>query len=171
MTPMGSHTARYASVCAMWYVHNKEEWYKNEAFENFNWATYCTAKTGYVSVGPEWPSSWFSDGYADYIKHFMDGLAAVPEWVPAGENHLLSSTSIVQRIDYNKGEIVYRTFMPASTEVLKLTAIPEKVTVEGKILKRDDLLKSSEGWSWEKLPNGGVLRIKHQEGKTVKISW
>ena len=27
---------------------------------------------------------WFSDGYGDYIRHFMAGLGAVPEWAPAG---------------------------------------------------------------------------------------
>lgn len=170
MTPMGSHTARYASVCAMWYAHSKKDWYKNEAFENFNWATYCTARSGFVSVGPEWPSAWFSDGYGDYIKHFMDGLAAVPEWVPTGENHLLSSTNIVQNIDYTHNKISYSTFMPASTEVLKLTNMPKKVMVDGKILKRDDQLRNDEGWSWEKLSNGGVLHVKHQQGRTVMIA-
>ena len=170
MTPMGSHTARYASVCAMWYALSKCDKYKNEAYENFNWATYCTAKSGFVSVGPDWHAAWFSDGYGDYIKHFMDGLAAVPEWAPAGENHLLSSTNIVQKIDYNSNKIAYSTFMPASSEVLRLTAMPEQVTVDGKTIKRDDQLKSTEGWSWEKLSSGGVLRVKHQNGRNIEIA-
>ncbi len=169
MTPMGSHTARYASVCAMWYAHCKNDWYKNEAMENFNWATYCTAQSGFVSVGPEWPSAWFSDGYADYIRHFMDGLAAVPEWVPAGENHLLESTSIVQKVKYGNKKINYRTFMPVSSEILKLTSMPKQVTVDDKIIKRDDQAINNEGWSWEGLRDGGVLRVKHQSGQNVEI--
>ena len=81
------------------------EWYKTEAFENFNWATYCTSKKGVVSVGTSWSGSWFSDGYGDYIKHFIDGMAAIPEWAPADENHLLGSASVIQHISYGDKEI------------------------------------------------------------------
>lgn len=169
MTPMGSHTARYASVCAMWYALEKQEWFKTEAFENFNWATYCTSKSGFVSVGPDWLPAWFSDGYGDYIKHFIDGIAAIPEWAPAGENHLLSSTSIVQKINYNTKTITYRTFLPASTEVLRLMNIPKHVNVDGKNLKRVDDLATSEGWKWEKLSDGGILRIHHLGGRNLEI--
>jgi hypothetical protein len=35
--PMGSHSARYASVCAMWHRQTGEKWFRDEAFENFNW--------------------------------------------------------------------------------------------------------------------------------------
>jgi len=169
MTPMGSHTARYASVCAMWYALGNSEWYKTEAFENFNWATYCTSKSGFVSVGPEWAAAWFSDGYGDYIKHFMDGIAAVPEWAPAGENHLLGSASVVQRISYNVHEIGYKTYFPVSTEVLRLAGIPKKITVNGIVLERENDLKS-DGWTWEKLKIGGILRISHSSGQEVKIN-
>lgn len=169
MTPMGSHTARYASVCAMWYALEKSEWYKNEALENFNWATYCTSKSGFVSVGPDWMPAWFSDGYGDYIKHFIDGMAAIPEWAPAGENHLLGSTSVVQKVDYGAKEIAYRTFLSESTEVLRLKSLPKQITVDGNVIKRVDNLTGDEAWSWEKLKIGGILRINHQNGRNVKI--
>jgi hypothetical protein len=113
--------------------------------------------------------AWFSDGYGDYIKHFMDGLAAIPEWAPAGENHLLGSTGIVQKISYTEKEIAYRTYQPASTEVLRMTALPKQISVDGKILKRVDSLTTAEGWKWEKLKDGGILRIKHLNGREVQI--
>lgn len=169
MMPMGSHTARYASVCAMWYALGKSEWYKTEAFENFNWATYCVSRSGFVSVGPDWAAAWFSDGYGDYIKHFIDGMAVVPEWAPAGENHLLGSASIVQNISYDEKKIVYRTYLPASTEVLRLASLPKQIAVDGKAIKRVDNLTTEEGWKWEKLSDGGILRIKHLNGRNVKI--
>ncbi|MGV8134056.1 MAG: hypothetical protein AB2L20_02490 [Mangrovibacterium sp.] len=169
MTPMGSHTARYASVCAMWYALEKSEWYKTEALENFNWATYCTSKSGFVSVGPNWLPAWFSDGYGDYIKHFIDGMAAIPEWAPAGENHLLSSTSIVQKINYDTKRIAYRTFLPASIEVLRLKRFPKQIIVDGKALKYLDKLTTGEGWNWEKLKNEGILHINHLNGRNVEI--
>lgn len=34
-----------------------------------------------VNVGPNPREGfWFSDGYGDYIRHFMAGLGSVPEW-------------------------------------------------------------------------------------------
>jgi len=165
--PMGSHTSRYASVCAMWYNLTKNDWFKNEAFENFNWATYCTSNRGFVSVGTSWKGAWFSDGYGDYIKHFIDGIAAVPEWAPDNENHLLSSTSVVQDIKYENTTIVYRTYLP-STEILKLTRIPERILVDGKVIPKSEV-QVKNTWNWEKLENGGVLRINHLEGRMVKI--
>jgi hypothetical protein len=109
--PMGSHTARYASVCAMWYEHSGDKWFKEEAYRYFNHATYMAEPDGVVQTGHNWGKEiWFSDGYTDYIRHFMEGLASVPEWAPAGENHLLRSTSVVQKISYAANQIVYQTF-------------------------------------------------------------
>ncbi|MDD4116455.1 MAG: hypothetical protein PHG27_12865 [Massilibacteroides sp.] len=170
MTPMSSHTARYASVCAMWYALSRDAWYKNEAFENFNWATYCTSETGFVSVGPDWSMAWFSDGYGDYIKHYINGLAAIPEWAPAGENHLLNSSGIVQTINYDVKKITYRTFQTTSTEIFRLKSQPKQIMIDGKTLQRDDRLAGEECWSWEKLKTGGVLRIKHAEGRNIEIN-
>ena len=166
--PMGSHSARYASVCAMWYQQTKDKWYLNEAFENFNWATYCTSNKGIVSVGTGWSGAWFSDGYGDYIKHFVDGMAAVPAWVSKGEEHLLSSTSVVQRIEYNEKDIIYKTYFPVSKEIIKLKKEPEKVLVDGVLLPKTDGIDSN-GWTWKKLGDEGVLNLAHSKGRSVEI--
>jgi hypothetical protein len=109
--PMGSHTSRYASICAMWYEHSNDPWFKEEAYRFFNHASYMAEPDGVVQTGHNWGSEiWFSDGYTDYIRHFMEGLAAVPEWSPAGENHLLRSTSVVQKIKYLDKQITYQTY-------------------------------------------------------------
>jgi len=44
---------------------------------------------------------WYSDGYADYIRHFLAGMGSLPEWPPPGENHLLRSSSVVRKVKYN----------------------------------------------------------------------
>jgi len=112
--PMGSHTARYASVCALWYEQTGDAWFKEEACRHFNYATYMCAPDGIVRVGHTWGGEiWFSDGYTDYIKHFMEGLAAVPEWAPAGENHLLRSSSVVQTITYSAKRLLSPPTTPA----------------------------------------------------------
>jgi hypothetical protein len=166
--PMGSHSARYASVCAMWYNLVHEDWYKAEAVENFNWATYCTSENGFVSVGTGWAGSWFSDGYGDYVRHFLDGMAAIPEWVPAGQDRLLSSTSVVQKIQYSTGNIHYKTYLPSSSEILRLSFEPGTISADGKPLnKTGDPEKT--GWTWKQLQEGGVVRIRHTEGREIQI--
>jgi hypothetical protein len=168
--PMGSHTARYASICAMWYEYSGEKWFKEEAYRFFNHATYMAEPDGVVQTGHNWGTEiWFSDGYTDYIRHFMEGLAAVPEWAPAGENHLLRSTSVVQKIKYTDKQISYQTFDTEAQEVLRLALKPASVLVNGIAIK-ETKNKQTEGWVWEPLSTGGVLRMHHTKGGNVTIN-
>ncbi len=162
--PMGSHTARYASVHAMMYERTGNEWHKREAEEHFNWATYCTATNGVVSVGPRWEGTWWSDGYGDYIKHFFEGMAAVPEWAPAKENHLLRSSSVVQRIRYEPATIAYRAFDESGVERLRLGSKPKQV----KSGERE--LREGDAWTWRALDaGGGVLDVRREKQREVTI--
>ncbi len=167
--PMGSHTARYASICAMWYEFSHDEWFKEEAYRYFNHATYMTEPDGYVHVGHSWGgSAWFSDGYGDYIRHFMEGIAAIPEWAPADENHLLRSTSVIKKINYQADRISYSTYDPESNEVLRLIVKPRSITINGKAISETrDLDKA--GWTWKPLDKGGVLKLMHSGGENIEI--
>lgn len=169
-SPMGSHTARYASVCALYYEKTGETRYRDEAYHFFNFATYCCEDNGYVWVGPGWSSSWFSDGYGDYIRHFMAGLAAVPQWAPSGEDHILRSSSVVQSVSYGPQAVTYRTFDPQASEILRLRRKPRAVTLEGAGLDERSNL-DAQGWTWSGLPGGGgLLRLRHDSGNVVRIS-
>jgi hypothetical protein len=169
--PMGSHTARYASINALMAERTGEPRFQAEAEEHFNWATYCTATNGVVSVGPRWEGTWWSDGYGDYIRHFLEGLAAIPEWAPADENHLLRSTSVVQEIQYGLDAITYRTFDAAGRERLRLTTRPTSVKVDSRALPQAKTAGAA-GWFWRALPQGGgVLEINRSAGRQVAIAW
>lgn len=166
---MGSHTARYASICALWYEKTKIEWFKEEAYRSFNWATYVCNNEGHVMTGPDFPPQyWFSDGYGDYVRHFIEGIAAIPEWAPSGENHLLRTSSVVITISYQPSEIGYVTFDNESDEVLRLSAKPKSIALNGKNIKEIQNL-TTEGWTWKPLEKGGVLRIKKITGNEIKI--
>ena len=166
--PMGSHTARYASVCALWYEYSGNDWFKEEAFRHFNHATYMADPDGVINVGHSWGGEvWFSDGYTDYIRHFMEGLAAIPEWVPA-ENHLLKSISTVQKIKYETNKIAFTTFDNQSEVVLRLVSKPKSVTVSGKTLKQLNQF-DGEGYIWKALEKGGVLKVKYSDGTQVVL--
>ena len=167
--PMGSHTSRYASICTMWYEYSGDEWFKEEAYRNFNHASYMAEPDGVVQTGHNWGAEiWFSDGYVDYIRHFMEGLAAVPEWVPAG-NHLLKSSSTVQQIRYETDKVTFKTFDDNSEVVLRLASKPKSVTVSGNSLKQLNQL-NADGYIWKALEKGGVMKLKYSGGHDVNIN-
>jgi hypothetical protein len=166
--PMGSHTARFASICALWYERTGDASFKEKAYRYFNNATYSTDQNGVVRVGPTWPSSWFSDGYGDYIRHFLDGYAAIPEWVPLDQDHVLRSTSTVQKIDYARNSINLKTFDSKGLLTVRMTSKPSSVAVAGeKIAERKN---EESGWSWTAMSKGGLLKIQYANGNEVIIS-
>ena len=172
MDKMSSHTARYASVRALWHEVTGEPDARERAFRSFNWATYSSRENGLVKTSlDEGTGYWFSDGYGDYMRHFQRGMASVPEWAPADEDHLLGSTSVVRSIRYGKQEISYVTFDRRSREVLRLRREPVAVRA-GKIaltrLTGPD--SSRQGYSVKPVAQGGVvLRIAHRRSGAITI--
>jgi hypothetical protein len=167
MNKMGSHTSRYASINALWYEKTGDEAAKEKAYRSFNWATYMCRDDGRVLVGPVDQTIWFSDGYGDYIRHFMAGLGAVPEWAPPGENHLLRSTSVVQEVAYVPKRVAYRTFDSDSDEVLRLNFTPRRILVGGRSLSEGND-RNAPGWTFE--PATRILRIHHRASNQIEIS-
>jgi hypothetical protein len=167
MDKMGSHTGRYASVCALFYEKTGDESYKEKAFRSFNWATYMVHDDGLITEAMAEDNFWYSDGYADYIRQFLAGMAAVPEWAPPKENHLLRSTSVVTKVSYGTNELHYSTFDPDATETLRLAFTPVQITVGGNPLtRREDL--SRPGWVLD--PATSVVRIQHHGAKDIVVS-
>jgi hypothetical protein len=164
MYKMGSHTARFASVQALLHERTGDAAAREKAFRSFNWASYMCDRRGVVRVGPVESSHWFSDGYGDYIRHFMAGLGAVPEWAPPGKDHLLRSSSVVTEVAYERGAVRYRTFDAAGDEVLRLVFEPKAVTGDGAALPRAN---GTPGWSFE--PKTGVLRVRRSAAREVVV--
>jgi hypothetical protein len=166
--PMGSHTARYGSACAMYYQRTGESWYRDQAYRFLNVATYMTHDNGVVAVGPNWPGAWFIDGYGDYIRHFIDAMAALPEWAPAGEDHLLKSSSVIQKIRYSAKQISFTSFDDSSMVTFRLASKPKLITVNGRKLEQGKTFES-EGWKWTALNRDGILKMKYSGGTAIEI--
>lgn len=165
--PMGSHTARFASICALWYERTGDKAYKEKAYRYFNNATYSADPNGVVRVGPTWPSSWFSDGYGDYVRHFLDGYAAIPEWVPLDQDHVIRSTSAVQKISYSKADIKLRTFDPKGVIKIRMAVKPKSITAgTAKLLGNRS---GDAGWTWTSLAKGGVVDIRYTNGQDITV--
>jgi hypothetical protein len=173
MDKMASHTARYASVCALYYEVTGDREFLDRAFRSFNWATYASREDGLVIGGGTDPatSCWFSDGYGDYLRHVERGIASVPEWAPAKEPHLLGSTSVVRTIQYGINRIDYVTFDDQSREVLKLIEPPLAVQAGHKLLHQvNNLGRRTEGYTSCPCAGGGfVVRIQHKHAGNISI--
>jgi hypothetical protein len=172
MDKMSSHTARFASVLALWHEVTGDPAAKSRAFRSFNWATYSARDNGLVKTSiDEGTGYWFSDGYGDYMRHFQRGMASVPEWAPAREDHLLGSSSVVRSIHYGEHEISYVTFDKRAREVLRLCRQPLAVQAGTALLhRRTNLGREQQGYSVEALAGGDVvLRIQHQRADTITI--
>ena len=42
-----------------------------------------------------------TDGYGDYVRHYLRAMAAELALAPSAENHILSSTSVIRQADYH----------------------------------------------------------------------
>ncbi len=171
MAKMGSHTARYGATMALWGETTGNPAARDRAARSLAWASYTCDERGIVAVGPDTNEGWwFSDGYGDYIRHFLFALGAVPDWAPGDEVHLLRSTSIVTHVDYSPGRVAWRTFDADSTETLRLPSRPRSVTASGApVMERSDL--QDVGYVVRRAPTGGVvLAVRHRSSGETSIA-
>jgi hypothetical protein len=124
--PGNSHTSRYASVELL--ACEKLESCPNKAdiIRRLNWATYWVDNDGKNQYPRD--DNWLTDGYGDYVRHFLRAMASAPELAPADQNHLLRTSSVLQQIEYASDHISYRKFDENSSERFKIAAaIPKAV--------------------------------------------
>jgi hypothetical protein len=125
--PGSSHTARHASVELTYCEKTGDCALKQEAVRRLNWATYTVDTDGQNRYIRD--AVWLTDGYGDYVRHYLRALAAAPELAPDDQNHLLRTSSVIQQIEYGVDRIVYTKFDAVSRERLKLGAwAPRSVT-------------------------------------------
>ena len=114
---------------------------KKEALATFALAEYSAynkyskGDVAINSTGLGYPKCWFSDSYFDYLPHYFEGLAAWPEMIPEGSDHIFSTTSMLKDVSYAPGSIKYTAFDPDGTERVKLSFKP-KVIADGKELPK-----------------------------------
>lgn len=166
--PGNSHSSRQASVELMYWEKTGDTTYIQNAVRELNWATYMVDFDGKNFYPTN--AVWMTDGYGDYVRHYLRAMAAAPQLAPENADHLLKSSSIIRNISYSNEKISYTTFDIASVEILRLTEQPEEVTVNGTELKKvgDN---ESVGWTWQPFVKGGVLRIRHSDGTRIEIKF
>jgi hypothetical protein len=164
--PGNSHTSRQASMELMYWEKSGDTTYVRNAVRQLNWATYMVDDDGKNFYPTN--AIWMTDGYGDYVRHYLRAMAAAPQLAPDNEDHLLKSSSIVKKITYNPEAISYSVFDAASRELFRLTSKPKQVLVDGKVL--DEVSDGNAvGWTWKPLDRGGVVGIHHDVGDDVSI--
>ncbi|MBI4731371.1 MAG: hypothetical protein HY781_04465 [Chloroflexi bacterium] len=168
--PMGSHTARFACLSALYAEVTGDPAYREQAIRSFNWASYMATDDGIVTVGVDRPDyynqCWFTDGYFDYVPHFIEGMACLPELAPADSDHMLRSTAVVQDISYRPYQISYRTAEAVGTQKFRLTFQPVRILASGKMLAQVETLDAGPGWMFD--PARRVLEIR-PESREVQV--
>jgi hypothetical protein len=169
MYPGNSHTSRDAYL-ELLYAHKTGDSSKLEnSIRQLNWATYSVDYEG-RNVYPGFSIEiWFTDGYGDYVSHYLNAMALLPERLSASDkNHLLGSSSVIQEIKYETNKLSFKTFDQQSEVVLRLVSEPKSVTVSGKVLNQLSQ-PGGNGYVWKALEKGGILRLRYTIGNEAVI--
>jgi hypothetical protein len=132
--PGNSHTSREASLEILWAEVSGDRSRVAQAVRNLSWATYMVDSDGKNRYYRD--DVWLTDGYGDYVRHYLRAMAAAPELAPPEQNHLLRTSSVVGSIVYGEEAIRYRKWDERSRERLKLSAW-EPGAVEGGTMRWD----------------------------------
>jgi hypothetical protein len=129
--PGNSHTSRHAAVELLLAEKTGDDSRKAGAIRRLNWATYMVDEDG----RNRYPQNdiWLSDGYGDYVRHYLRAMASAPELAPSAQNHLLRSSSVIQSIRYGAHAITYTKFDERSQERIKLGAWSPKLVKGGEM--------------------------------------
>lgn len=149
--PGNSHTSRHASVELLYCEKTGDMALKDAAIRRLNWATYMVDDDGKNRYPRD--ENWLTDGYGDYVRHFLRAMASFPELAPDDQNHLLRTTSVIGSISYGANEISYTKFDGVSSERFKLGAWPPRSVSGGAM-------------HWD--PRTKVLTVEARE-KTIRI--
>ena len=179
--PGESHSSRQAADELLFVSLTGDSSMYANAVRELNWATYSVDFDGRNKFPGDEP--WLTDGYGDYVRHFLRAMDAIPSLAPPGEDHILSSTSVIQQADYaghlkkfyglnfekvdsNKVELFYSSFDTAGTEKIKLERKPSAVLLDYKPLPENT---AGEGYEWKPMMNGGLLTVRRERGSKVLV--
>ncbi len=169
---MDYQTARHAAECARWYRVSGDAAYLEKAYRCLNWVTYCSDANGRATESPYSTgiATWWSDCYGECPRMFYPAFAAMPEWAPPREDHILYSAGILADVAYGVGAVQYRARDAAGTEYLRLSYLPTIVTLDGApLLQRPDL--ASDGWMARDLGGGDyAVTLHHTRAGLVRLA-
>ncbi len=178
-TPANSHSSRQAADELLYVSLSGDSSFYNNAVRELNWATYMVDFDGKNCFPNDEP--WLTDGYGDYVRHYLRAMDAVPALTAPGQDHILSSTSVIQQADYegslkkyyglgfenvdsSKVKLFYRTFDSSGIERIRLKSKPAAVLLNYKSINESI---AGEGYEWKPMAPGGLLIVRRENGKKI----
>ncbi|HZG24433.1 MAG TPA: hypothetical protein VEZ17_07630 [Chitinophagaceae bacterium] len=177
--PGNSHSSRQASAELQFMALTGDRSGVDRAIRQLNWATYMVDVDGKNRYMED--ENWLTDGYGDFVRHYLRSMAAMPELAPATDDHLLSTTSVVQHIFYRGQmgkyyypmskdtqniQLHYTVYDDRGTEQLRLMKKPSGVLFDDKKATENN---KQEGYEWNALSKGGILTVRRTTAKNVVI--
>jgi hypothetical protein len=158
LVKMDYQTARYAAECARWYAITGDHAYKEKAYRSLNWVTYCSDEQGMAFESPlsKDVSNWWSDCYGEGPRMFYHVFAAIPEWAPPKENHILYSVGVLKDVHYTTDKISYTPTLAKDIEFVKTSFLPTRVTINGRQLQLSKDI-AADKYTIRNLGNGDYL--------------
>ena len=167
---MDYQTARYAAECARWYAVSGDAAYKEKAYRSLNWVTYCNDANGMAFESPlsKDISNWWSDCYGEGPRMFYHVFAAIPEWAPPRENHILYSEGVLKSVSYLADKIQYTSTDKTGIEFLRTAFKPKSITIDGVAVPLSSE-KNKNGYTLRDLGGGdyAVTISRVRSGKVI----
>ncbi len=181
--PGNSHTSRQASAELQYVALTGDTLREQNAIRQLNWATYMVDYDGKNRYPQD--ENWLTDGYGDYVRHFLRAMGDVPELAPSDEEHILFSSSVVQEVEYRNRtgstfigpadnpelkdiKLRYTTYDNKGIETIRLLSKPSKILIQGTSVPMTDNM-TINSYRWQPLKNGGILRINRLNGNEVIV--
>ena len=183
LVPGNSHTSRQASAELQYVSLTGDTSRKQNAIRQLNWATYMVDYDGKNRYPQD--ENWLTDGYGDYVRHFLRAMGALPELAPSEEEHILLSSSVVQEVEYKNRtganyltgvdnpelkniKLRYTTYDNKGIETIRLLSMPSQVQLNGVSIVASDKLRV-DSYSWHPLKKGGLLKINRVNGNEITV--
>jgi hypothetical protein len=172
----------YAPFCvapafAQYAVLAEDAWMRELAYRQMVLQTYDAHADGRsednIDGGIIVNGDWFNIAHPLALRFILAAMGWLPEELGANrENHIVRTTAVINSVRYDQGRIAYTTFdAPAPTmETLRLAFVPERVTANGRELKRRRNLPAN-GYTVKRLANGdAIVTVRHDGACDVAIT-
>lgn len=171
--PGNSHTARQGSAELRYAELTGDRTRTDNAIRQLSWATYMVDVDGKNCYPTD--AVWLTDGYGDYLRHYLRAMAAEPRLAPAGSDHLLRTSAPLTEIRYDTGPmhrlLHYRSSSTTGKERLHLQARPLRILLDGRPVGEGESASEVSSYRWLPLPVGGVLELRRNGGRSVELHY
>jgi hypothetical protein len=139
-------------------------------------ATYDSLPNGVVKDGlfgdQVATAEWSNLAHPWPLCQVLEAIAWLPDkFAPNRENHIVRSSSVVQKVLYEKGRITYTTFDSPSgaQEVMRLAFRPTSIQADGRQLEERPTLDAN-GYTPVPLSNGDwIVTVRHDGCRNMEV--